>query len=67
MFTNRVSLSVPKLSETYRSVQPAKGVSGPSSRSMINASASDLAAVSERNRLGFAYLDGVPAEVVAVA
>src|SRR2546423_13289494 len=41
MFTNRVSFSVPKLRETYRSVQPANGVSGPSSRSIDKASASD--------------------------
>ena len=41
-FRNRVSLSVPKFSATYKSVQPAIGTSGPSSRSMLSASVSDL-------------------------
>ena len=40
-FRNRVPCSVPKLSDTYRSVQPAIGTIGPSSRSIFNASASE--------------------------
>src|SRR5262245_47598927 len=40
-FRKRVSVSVPKFSDTYRSVQPASGVSGPSSRSIFNASFSE--------------------------
>ena len=41
-----MSFSVPKLSATYRSVQPAIGTSGPSSRSILSASASDCGSTS---------------------
>src|ERR1700704_4975553 len=47
-FTNRVAGSVPKFNETYRSVQPAIGTSGPSSRSMRSASESDFGSSSVR-------------------
>src|SRR6185295_10965789 len=51
-FRNRVSFSVPKLSETYRSVHPAIGTSGPSSRNIFNASVSDFGWRSERCEIG---------------
>src|SRR5476649_580704 len=40
-FRKRMSFNVPKLSDTKRSVHPAIGTSGPSSRSIFNASGSD--------------------------
>ena len=47
-FKKRVSFKVPKFSDTYRSVQPAIGTSGPSSRSIVSASVSDRGWNNER-------------------
>ena len=45
---NRVSFNAPKFSDTYRSVHPAIGTSGPSSRSIFSASASDFGSSKRR-------------------